>query len=69
MEQDKEYWEKIRQAFYKQVKETNWGFENPSELVCKRRGRKAKPRAIAEQVLRSKTEYKQIKPTKFFNFH
>jgi hypothetical protein len=67
MEQDKEYWSKIRQAFYKQVKETNWGVAD--ERICKARGRKAKPRAIAEQVLRSKTEFKQIKPTKFFNFH
>jgi hypothetical protein len=67
MEQDKEYWSKIRQAFYKQVKETNWGIAD--ERVCKTRGRKAKPRAIAEQTLRSRKEYKQIPQTKFFNFN
>ena len=67
MEQDKEYWEKIKQSFYKQVKETNWGVAD--ERICKARGRKAKPRVIAEQTLRSRKEYKQVQPTKFFNFH
>ena len=67
MEQDKEYWEKIRQNFYRKVIETNWGADE--ERICKARGRKAKPRAIAEQVLRSKTEYKRVQPTKFFNFN
>jgi hypothetical protein len=61
------YMQRVRERFYKQVRETNWGVAD--ERVCKTRGRKAKPRAIAEQVLRSKTEFKQIKPTKFFNFH
>lgn len=67
MKDNSEYLEKVRQAFYKQVRETNWGV--PEERVCKPRGRKAKPREIAEQVLRSKTEYKRVQPTKFFNFH
>ena len=62
-----EYWDKVKQNFYKQVKETNWGVTE--ERVCRARGRKAKPRVIAEQTLRSKTEYKQVQPTKFFNFN
>jgi len=67
MKDDSEYLEKVRQAFYKQVKETNWGVEE--HHVSKPRGRKAKPRVLAEQILRSRKEYKQVQPTKFFNFH
>jgi hypothetical protein len=62
-----EYWDKVKQNFYKQVKETNWGVTE--ERVCRARGRKAKPRVIAEQTLRSRKEYKQVQPTKFFNFN
>ena len=62
-----EYWDKVKQNFYKQVKETNWGVTE--ERVCKPRGRKAKPRVLAEQVLRSRKEYKQVPQTKFFNFN
>jgi hypothetical protein len=62
-----EYWDKVKQNFYKQVKETNWGVTE--ERVCKLRGRKAKPRVLAEQTLRSRKEYKQVQPTKFFNFN
>jgi hypothetical protein len=62
-----EYWDKVKQNFYKQVKETNWGVTE--ERVCRARGRKAKPRVLAEQTLRSRKEYKQVQPTKFFNFN
>ena len=62
-----EYWDKVKQNFYKQVKQTNWGITE--ERVCKPRGRKAKPRVLAEQILRSRKEYKQVQPTKFFNFN
>ena len=62
-----EYWDKVKQNFYKQVKQTNWGVTE--ERVCKPRGRKAKPRVLAEQILRSRKEYKQVQPTKFFNFN
>ena len=62
-----EYWDKVKQNFYKQVKETNWGITE--ERVCKPRGRKAKPRVLAEQILRSRKEYKQVPQTKFFNFN
>ena len=61
------YMQRVRERFYKQVKETNWGITE--ERVCKPRGRKAKPRVIAEQTLRSRKEYKQVQPTKFFNFN
>jgi len=67
MKDNSEYLEKVRQAFYKQVKETNWGV--PEERVCRRRGRKPQERVIAEQTLRSRKEYKQVQPTKFFNFN
>ena len=61
------YMQRVRERFYKQVKETNWGVTE--ERVCKPRGRKAKPRVIAEQTLRSKQEYKRVPQTKFFNFN
>jgi len=61
------YMQRVRERFYKQVKETNWGFTE--ERVCKPRGRKAKPRVLAEQILRSRKEYKQVPQTKFFNFN
>ena len=59
------YMQRVRERFYKQVKETNWGVTE--ERVCRARGRKAKPRVIAEQILRSKQEYKRVPQTKFFN--
>jgi len=62
-----EYWDKVKQNFYKQVKQTNWGVTE--ERVYKPRGRKAKPRVLAEQILRSKQEYKRVPQTKFFNFN
>ena len=61
------YMQRVRERFYKQVKQTNWGVTE--ERVCKPRGRKAKPRVLAEQTLRSRKEYKQVQPTKFFNFN
>jgi len=61
------YMQRVRERFYKQVKETNWGITE--ERVCKPRGRKAKPRVLAEQTLRSKQEYKRVPTTKFFNFN
>jgi len=61
------YMQRVRERFYKQVKETNWGVTE--ERVYRARGRKAKPRVIAEQTLRSRKEYKQVQPTKFFNFN
>ena len=65
--ENNEYWDKVKQNFYKQVRETNWGVTE--ERICKARGRKAKPRVLAEQILRPKQEYKQVLSTKFFNFN
>jgi len=62
-----EYRQKILKSFYKQVQETNWGVAE--ERICKRRGRKPQERVVVERPLQSKTEYKQFKQTKFFNFH
>jgi hypothetical protein len=62
-----EYRQKILKSFYKQVQETNWGVTE--ERICKRRGRKPQERVVVERPLQSKTEYKQFKQTKFFNFH
>ena len=67
MEQDKEYMDKVLERFYLQVKRTNWGVDE--ERTCKRRGRTPKARVVVERPLQSKTEYKQFKQTKFFNFH
>jgi hypothetical protein len=36
-----DYMQRVRERFYKQVRETNWGA--PEERVCKARGRKPKP--------------------------
>jgi hypothetical protein len=56
-----DYIQRVRENFYKQVKNTNWG--NPEEIVhLKSRGRKAKPRTIVEPTM------KQTTNNKFFNF-
>jgi hypothetical protein len=62
-----EYRQKILKSFYKQVQETNWSTDE--ERICKPRGRKPQARVVVERPLQSKTEYKQFKQTKFFNFH
>ena len=67
MNNNDDYMQRVRERFYKQVRETNWGVTE--ERVCKPRGRKAKPRVLAEQILRSRKEYKQVPQTKFFNFN
>jgi hypothetical protein len=54
-----EYWDKVKQNFYKQVRETNWGV--PEERICKRKGRKPQPRVVAEQKPRTVKEYQAQK--------
>ena len=54
-----EYWDKVKQNFYKQVRETNWGV--PEERICKRRGRRPQPRVVAEQKPRTVKEYQAQK--------
>ena len=59
MQYENEYWTKVRQAFYKQVRETNWGQDE--DRIVKSRGRKPKERVIVERPLNQKQ--------KFFNFN
>ena len=59
MQYENEYWTKVRQAFYKQVRETSWGQEE--ERTVKPRGRKARPIIIAEQKPRTVKEYQAQK--------
>jgi hypothetical protein len=54
-----DYMERVRERFYKQVRETNWGA--PEERICKARGRKPKARVIAEQKPRTVKEYQAQK--------
>jgi len=54
-----EYWDKVKQNFYKQVRETNWGV--PEERICKRKGRKPQRRVVAEQKPRTVKEYQAQK--------
>ena len=41
MNNNDDYMQRVRERFYKQVRETNWGA--PEECVYKARGRKPKP--------------------------
>ena len=59
MQYENEYWTKVRQAFYKQVRETNWGQDE--DRIVKPRGRKPKERIVVERPLNQKQ--------KFFNFN
>jgi hypothetical protein len=54
-----DYMQRVRERFYKQVRETNWGA--PEERVYKARGRKPQPRVIAEQKPRTVKEYQAQK--------
>jgi len=54
-----DYMQHVRERFYKQVRETNWGA--PEERICKPRGRKPQPRVIVEQKPRTVKEYQAQK--------
>jgi hypothetical protein len=41
MNNNDDYMQRVRERFYKQVRETNWGADE--DRVCKPRGRKPKP--------------------------
>jgi hypothetical protein len=41
MNNNDEYMQRVRERFYKQVRETNWGVDE--DRICKPRGRKPKP--------------------------
>ena len=57
---DEEYMKHVRERFYKQVRETNWGAGG--EKVCKPRGRKPKQYARPDSVpYKSLNDIKQSK--------
>ena len=49
-----DYMQRVRERFYKTVRETNWGTDE--ERVCKPRGRKPKPSVRYESVPRTPFE-------------
>jgi hypothetical protein len=55
------------EAFYKKVRETNWGATDEDEYQGKPRGRKAKVKERPEAIPRSKGE--QQAANKFFNYN
>jgi hypothetical protein len=59
MQYEDEYMKRVRERFYKQVRETNWGSEE--DRVSKPRGRKPKERVTVQRPLNQKQ--------KFFNFN
>jgi len=56
---DEEYMKHVRERFYKQVRETNWGQDE--DHTVKSRGRKPKERTVVQRPLNQKQ--------KFFNFN
>jgi len=62
---DPEYRKRVMEAFYKQVRETNWGAEE--EGVRKPRGRKPKMVERIESKPRTKSEQQVV--NKFFNYN
>ena len=65
---DPEYRKRIMEAFYKTVRDTNWGASDESEYQGKPRGRKAKVMERVESKPRTKGEMDAYK-NKFFNFN
>ena len=65
---DPEYRKRIMEAFYKTVRDTNWGASDESEYQGKPRGRKAKVVARVEAKPRTKSEEKLF-TNKFFNYN
>jgi hypothetical protein len=63
--EDPEYDKKVKEAFYKRVKDTRWN--EPSEIQSKPRGRKPKQVSRPEAKPRSEGE-KRAAENKFFNF-
>jgi hypothetical protein len=58
-----DYMHLVRERFYKQVRETNWGADE--ERTCKARGRKPKERVIYESKPRTLFERQALKQTKY----
>jgi hypothetical protein len=64
---DPEYKKRIMEAFYKKVRETNWGYDE-NEYQGKLRGRKAKVIVRVDAKPRTKLEEKAF-TNKFFNYN
>ncbi len=62
-----EYRKMVLEAFYKKVRETNWGATDEDEYQGKPRGRKAKVKERIESKPRTKSE--QAVVNKFFNYN
>jgi len=62
-----EYRKMVLEAFYKKVRETNWGATDEDEYQGKPRGRKAKVKERIESKPRTKGE--QAVVNKFFNYN
>jgi len=62
-----EYRKRVMEAFYKKVRETNWGATDEDEYQGKPRGRKAKVKERIESKPRTKGE--QAVVNKFFNYN
>ena len=63
---DPEYRKQVLEAFYKKVRETNWGAIDEDEYQGKPRGRKVKMKERIESKPRTKSEAQVI--SKFFNY-
>ena len=55
--------DRVRQAFYKKVRE--WKWDEPEECTYKRRGRKPKPFIRYESKPRTENERQALKQTKY----
>jgi len=62
-----EYRKMVLEAFYKKVRETNWGATDEDEYQGKPRGRKVKMKERIESKPRTKGE--QQAANKFFNYN
>ena len=65
---DPEYRKRIMEAFYKTVRDTNWGASDESEYQGRPRGRKAKVIERVESKPRTVHEMNAYK-NKFFNYN
>jgi len=63
---DPEYRKRIMEAFYKTVRDTNWGVADENEYQGKPRGRKAKVKERPAAKPRTKSEQQVV--NKFFNY-
>lgn len=64
---DPEYRKRVLEAFYKKVRETNWGADDEGEYQGKPRGRKPKVKERIESKPRTKGEAQAV--SKFFNYN